>query len=252
MIRTVLFAAFAGIIILFSLFIVLIPYGVLQLLGMKSAAAKLLGWGAVLYGKALITWSGSRVEVRGLERFPRNAQRLCVVANHQSLFDIPLLAGYLPVKMGFIAKKELSRIPVLNLWLIALGSVLIDRRRRRSAIEAITRGVERIRAGVPLALFPEGTRSRGVTMGRFKPGSLKLALRAEAVIVPVTIDGTYLMYEGHGKIRPASITLTVHDPVATENMPEESQKRLADQLEETVRGGLQPAAQQRPADEGSG
>jgi 1-acyl-sn-glycerol-3-phosphate acyltransferase len=240
MIRTALVALAAGLLILSSLVTTLIPFHVLKLVGLKAAAYGLLRCMARFHGWSIVKMTGARVEVHGLERFPRDAQRLCVVSNHQSLFDIPLLVGYLPVKLGFIAKKELGRIPVLNMWMPALGSVLINRRNRRSAIEAIGAGVRRIKEGTPLAVFPEGTRSRSGGMGRFKPGSLKLALRADAVIVPVTIDGTYAIFEGAGGIHSADIKLTVHDPVPTEGMPEEAQKRLADNLEATVRSALPP------------
>jgi 1-acyl-sn-glycerol-3-phosphate acyltransferase len=238
MIRTVLFAVVAGLMILISLVTVLLPYYLLRLLGLRKTAHGWLERAASAHGRALVTWTGSKVEVRGIERFPRDAERVCIVANHQSLFDIPLLEGFLPGMIGFVAKKELSRMGVLNLWMIELGSVLINRRNRRSAIEAISKGVERIRQGIPMAVFPEGTRSRSGAMGRFKPGSLKLALRAQAVVVPVTIDGTHHIFEGAGGIHPARITLTVHDPVHAEDMPEEEQKRLAEVLEETVKSAL--------------
>ncbi len=239
MIRTVLFIAAAVLFIFLSLFFVLLPYYIFRLAMLRKAADWWMKQSATVYGRALVLGTGAKVEVNGLEYFPRNNRHLCVVANHQSLFDIPLLVGYLPALLGFIAKKELGRVPVLNLWMKALGSVLIDRRNRRSAIEAIKTGVQRIQNGRPLAVFPEGTRSRSGEMGRFKPGSLKLALRANAVIVPVTIEGSHRIFEGAGGIHPSKIAITVHEPVATEGMSEEEQKKLTDSLEATIRSGMQ-------------
>ena len=239
MIRTVLFIVAAVLFIFLSLFFVLLPYYILRLAMLRNAADWWIKRSATFYGRALILGTGAKVEVQGLEQVPRETRHICVVSNHQSLFDIPLLVGYLPVMLGFIAKKELGRIPVLNLWMKALGSVLIDRRNRRSAIQAIKTGVQRIQDGRPLGVFPEGTRSRSGKMGRFKPGSLKLALRANAVIVPVTIEGTHRIFEGAGGIHPAKIVITVHAPVVTEGMPEEDQKKLADSLEATIREGMQ-------------
>ena len=69
-------------------------------------------------------------------------------------------------------------------------------------------------------IFPEGTRSKSGKMQRFKEGSFKLATRSGAVIVPLTIDGSYRLLEGnHGRIRPATVRLHIHAPVILAGLP---------------------------------
>ena len=188
--------------------------------------------------RVVLAGTGSRVTIRGLENLPRDTQRVCFISNHQSYFDIPLIFGHLPTMPGFVAKIEVKKVPLLNFWTMAIGSVFIDRKSTRAAIESIRRGVEYIQEGHPLVIFPEGTRSRGIAMNSFKTGSLKLALRSKAVIVPLTVQNTFKAFEESGRVGGADITLTVHPPVRTENMEEEEKKRLTSVLEETIRSGL--------------
>jgi 1-acyl-sn-glycerol-3-phosphate acyltransferase len=121
----------------------------------------------------------------------------------------------------------------------AVNCIFIDRSNRRTAAAAIDQAVEQIKQGQPLVIFPEGTRSRGPEMNPFKSGSLKVPIRAKALIVPVTIDGSYLMKEANGGLlRPASVTLTVHQPVEASAFKDEQTQELARLLQRTIGSAL--------------
>lgn len=169
-----------------------------------------------IWGKAMILTTGSKVRVLGLENIAK-VERICFVSNHQSLFDIPLLLGWLDRQPGFIAKKELKKFPILNGWIKAIHSAYIDRSNPRSAIDSINKGIDTIKSGHALVIFPEGTRSKDGKIAEFKAGSLRLATKSNAVIQPVTIIGTRHMYEAQKHIKKSYLTLVIHKPIYPEN-----------------------------------
>ena len=148
----------------------------------------------------------------------------------------------MPGSVGFIAKKELRYVPLLSTWMKAVHCIFIDRSNRRAAAASIKQAVEQIKLGQPLVIFPEGTRSRGPEMNPFKSGSLKVPIRSKALIVPVTIDGSYLMKEANGGLlRPASVTLTIHQPVEAAGFRDEQTQELAQLLQQTIGSALNGA-----------
>lgn len=178
-----------------------------------------------------------RVEVRGLEHLPKE-KNICFVSNHQGLADIPLIVGYIPIAIGFIAKKELNKIPILNFWLKAMRCVMIDRSNARSAVLSINQAIANIKGGHPMVIFPEGTRSRSNTMGRFKSGSFKLVTGANSLVVPLTIDGTYKTLEERGTVSPADIKLTIHPVVDISKLSSSEINVLPEYIESIVRSAL--------------
>jgi len=164
-------------------------------------------WGRVTLGSTL-----SRVRVTGQQHLP-DTDNICFISNHQGMFDIPAILGNLPKPIGFIAKVELRRVPILSQWMKAIHCVFIDRKNARKTISSFTKAAAIIKAGNPLVIFPEGTRSRGPMPGTFHAGSVKLALMAQAVIVPIAINGSYLIYEARKRIRSATIKISILPPI---------------------------------------
>ena len=194
---------------------------------------------ARLWARSLVTVAGGKVEVRGLEHLPKESN-ICFISNHQGVFDIPIIMGYVPKPLFFIAKRELKYIPILGFWIAVSRCIFIDRKDKRQSVKAIQKGVDQIKQGYPTVIFPEGTRSRCDTMGEFKSGSLKLALRSNARIVPLTINGSYkIREEKKGIIAPADITLTVHPVIDVSTLSEEEKKDLAGRLWKIVNAGLE-------------
>jgi 1-acyl-sn-glycerol-3-phosphate acyltransferase len=188
----------------------------------------------------VIQKTGTNVHVTGRENIPDGP--VLYVANHQGLFDILAFLGYLGKPIGFIAKKEIKKLPIISTWMELLNCVFIDRSDRRQSMMAINQGIENLKTGHSLVIFPEGTRSRGTKLGEFKPGSLRLATKAKVPIVPVTINGTYKMLEESGRVKGATISMTIHKPILPIQFELWKSAELAAEIQNTVQSALPKAA----------
>ena len=189
------------------------------------------------WGQFLVNITGSQVVVKGKENIPNSA--CLIISNHQSNFDIPILAGYLNKRLGFIAKKELEKVPIVSYWMRQIHCVFIDRENARQAVRALAEAVKTLQAGNSLVIFPEGTRSKGEQMDVFKKGSLRLAEKSGVPVVPVTIDGSYKILEGNNnRIRPATVTVTVGEPIYMEQLSVEERAALLDTIKTQIQVNL--------------
>jgi len=221
---------------------ILIPVGIVvvlfSLIGLRPLMSALMcrigqGWARLLTG---IT--GCTVTVTGRENIPRRGG-VCFVSNHGSIFDIVLLLAYSGRFLGFVAKKELMFIPLVNIWIFVFGGLFIDRKNPRKALKTINTGVERIKSGGTMIIFPEGHRSRGCGLLPFHPGSFKLATQSEAVIVPVAIAGTYDVFEKNSRLNPGPVSITFCKPINTADIPATDRKTvLSDQIYGVIKGEL--------------
>ena len=221
---------------LFSMILGIIPGTILRFLGLRKLAERYIRFNGEMLSRGIVISLGGSVTIKGLNHIPTDEMRLCFVSNHKSLVDIPLIVGYLPIPLGFIAKKELHRVPILRTWMDILGCVYMDRSDLRSQIKAILDGVIAIKAGHPQLIFPEGTRSRSESFGTFKSGSIKLATKAKAIILPLTINNTSLLLESKTHIRKQEIELIIHEPINTEKLSDTELKELPERIFSIIRG----------------
>lgn len=185
----------------------------------------------------LIKLSDSTVNVHGLENIPKGP--VLFVSNHQSNMDIAIICGFIDKPKGFIAKKELKKLPLINKWITLAGSIYLDRENPRKSMEGILEGIKTLKNGHSLVVFPEGTRSRGDKMGEFKSGSFKLATKSKVPIVPLTIDGTYRVMEANKiLIKPSNINFYVHKPIYTDKLSKEEIAKLPETVEHIIRSKL--------------
>jgi 1-acyl-sn-glycerol-3-phosphate acyltransferase len=132
---------------------------------------------------------GVDIEVFGAEHM-RDGASYVVMANHASYADIVALFIALPVIPGFMAKRELLRVPFLAAALRAGGHVIVDREKRDKAKQVIESAAAQVREGKTVLIFPEGTRGDSKTVGDFKSGGFRLAKSAGVPIIPVGLRGT--------------------------------------------------------------
>ena len=178
--------------------------------------------------------TGCSMTVTGRENIPKKG-RVCFVANHVGIFDILIAVAYSGRSFGFIAKKELRALPVFNLWILLLGGLFIDRKKPRKAIKTINKGINRIKEGGAMLIFPEGTRSRGRGIGNFLPGALKLATQSEALIIPVAISGSYEIFEEKYRVHSAPVSIHFLPPVNPMEISSEDRKiTLAERLHDDI------------------
>lgn len=181
--------------------------------------------------------AGIEVNVEGLENIPNGP--VLFVCNHQSNMDIPVIMYSIDRPKGFIAKKELEKMPILKDWIILSKAIFIDREHPKKAMAGIIQGIKQLKDGYSMVVFPEGTRSQCSKMGEFKAGSFKLATKPKVPIVPLTIDGTYKIMEGnHYFIKPGKVNLYIHPPVYTDKLTKEEITELPEKVENIVRSKL--------------
>lgn len=177
-------------------------------------------------------------EVEGKENLPE--QDGCVyISNHQGYADIiALIVAVDGKQLGFIAKDSLEKIPYLGKWIKLIRGLFIKRGDTREALKSMKEGIDLVKAGYNLAIFPEGTRSRGPKMGKFKAGSFKLATKAKAPIVPVSISGSYKCFEEKGYAQPATIKVMFHPPIDTSNLSRQEIMEIEKSVPSTIQNGL--------------
>ena len=198
--------------------------GLFYLIGFRKSMKAAIYRMAQGWALSVIKVSGCKVKVSGKENIPKGS--VCFVSNHCGYFDIVLLLAYCDRPFGFVAKKELLLVPFLNIWIFILGGLFIDRSSIRKAVRTINEGVQRIKSGSGMLIFPEGHRSKGRGLLPFHPGSLKLATMAEAPIIPVAIEGSYDVFEKHYRVVSASVSLSFLEPITTANLPPEDRKQI--------------------------
>ena len=178
------------------------------------------------------------IEVENPENIPE--QDGCVyIANHQGYADIVALIVALDGRqIGFIAKDSLEKVPYLGKWIKLIRGLFIKRGDNREALKSMREGIDLVKKGYNLAIFPEGTRSRGPKMGKFKAGSFKLATKAKAPIVPVSISGSYKCFEEKGYHQPATIKVMFHPPIETKDLSRQDIMDIEKEIPSTIQNGL--------------
>ena len=137
-------------------------------------------------------------------------------ANHQSNVDPPILFDALHPRMHILYKHEIDQIPILARAFRMGGFIPVDRRNKEAALRSIEAGAASIRSGNSFLIFPEGTRSRTDELLPFKKGGFVMAIKAQAPIVPVAVQGgRAAMRRGSWIIRPVTVTIRVGRPVET-------------------------------------
>ena len=188
------------------------------------------------HSKAIVGWgfrcvtflSGTRVEARGLENIPRDTAVL-YVANHRSYFDIVLTYALFPGVTGYVAKKEMKKWPLLNVWMANIQCLFLDRENIKEGLKTILLGVEKVKKGISICIFPEGTRNKvNDTFLPFHEGSFKIAEKAKAPIVPITLAGTNAIFEDHlPRIQKQTVIIEYGKPIDIQTLDKDTRKNLS-------------------------
>ncbi len=198
----------------------------------------LVGSVASKWAKDLLKMAGARVKVIGAENVPLD-RAVLFVSNHQGNFDIPILLGYIDKPKAFIAKVEMLKIPILRTWMKQMNCVFLDRLDLRQSLRVMNEATEYLKKGYSMVIFPEGTRSKGETMGEFKAGSLRIAIKANVPIVPVTIKGSFKLMEQNGFIiKPAEVEIVISEPIETFGLTKEQTNGLHEKVSSIIANNL--------------
>ncbi len=177
------------------------------------------------WAKGCLFFGGIMVKVIGKENIPM--EPVLFVGNHRSLYDIPVFYAKSPRDAGFVAKIEMLKIPIMREWMKNLGCLFLDRKDVRAGLKTILEGIEYIKNGGSLLIYPEGTRSHSNVMREFKEGSLKLAEKSGCPIVPVAFIGTDNRFENNKLgVKPGKCTLAFGKPIYIKELDLEDKKFL--------------------------
>lgn len=178
------------------------------------------------------------VRVTGLENIKENTSYV-FVANHQSMADVFLIYGWLPVIFKWLMKYELRRIPFVGTACKAAGHIFVKRGNTAAALQSLKEAEKVLHDGVCTVIFPEGTRSEDGQVGRFKRGALQIALDLKLPIVPISLSGCYEVmnrHEFHANYHP--VHMHVGKPIDISTLAEEDVPTAIEQLREAVIAGM--------------
>jgi 1-acyl-sn-glycerol-3-phosphate acyltransferase len=188
------------------------------------------------WSRLLLRMAGVRVELVGAEHLDAR-QRYVYVANHASLFDIPVLLATIPDNIRIMYKRELGRIPVFGWGLRLSPFVPIDRERSRDAAAQLEATISSMATGASVVVFPEGTRSADGTLGAFRRGAFALAARAGRPIVPVVLEGTATILPARSfRLRGGAVRCIILEAMTLPHPPSRADEK---QALETVRARME-------------
>jgi 1-acyl-sn-glycerol-3-phosphate acyltransferase len=189
---------------------------------------------ARIWARSILIVSRVSVRVNGLSNIEPNKSYI-YMCNHQSNFDIPVLLGYLPVQFRWLAKAELFRIPIFGRAMRGAGYVRIDRFNQESAFESIKEAAEKMKNGVSVMIFPEGTRSKDGKIKTFKKGGFVMAVDSGVPIVPVILRGTRpIMAKSSLRIQRGDVEMEIEKPIDTKGYTRETKEDLMNAVRSVI------------------
>jgi 1-acyl-sn-glycerol-3-phosphate acyltransferase len=195
---------------------------------------------ARLWGKIQLRITGTRVLIQGLENID-SQKSFILVSNHQSTFDIFALLGYLPMQFRWTAKAELFRTPFMGWAMSRIGYIPIERDSPKKAYRSMLRAAEVVRRGTSIIIFPEGTRSPDGNLQPFKKGVFLIALKSQAPILPITIQGaSRIMRKGDWRTYPGQVRIQIDPAIETAGTPAEKEEQLSRQVRSVLVKNLIP------------
>jgi 1-acyl-sn-glycerol-3-phosphate acyltransferase len=223
-----------------------------QLVGIQPRPGGVYEYATRRWARWLLAAAGVKVIRHGGDDLVAGAPRV-FVANHVSWFDIPASIEALP-HYGFLAKRELEKIPLFGAAARAVGVMYIDRENRKAAFSAIEDAASKIRAGESVLVYPEGTRGERYALRPFKKGPFVLAIGSGAPIYPVVIHGTIAVNpRGEFRASPGVVHVHVLDPIPTAGLNYDERDALAETVRHRMADclrtvyGVEPAIEPRVA-----
>ena len=189
----------------------------------------------VIWGKTLSFIFNIKLIVKGKHNL--QDRNYIFASNHASLIDIPLLLIAVNRYTVFIAKSELSKIPIFKSILDRAGFIFVDRKNNDSAVKSINNLIEDIKK-VPrsVAIFPEGTRTSDGNLLPFKKGAAIFAINTDIPVVPVAISGTYSWSKKKlFDISQSVISFEFGEPITTENYSFDDRDYLTEKIKTNIK-----------------
>ena len=184
---------------------------------------RIVQWGF----RVILKITGVTTTVIGEENVPD--EPVLFVANHRSYFDILLTYTRCKRLTGYIAKKEMEKIPLLSNWMRYLYCLFLDRKNPREGLKTILQAIEYVKQGVSICIFPEGTRNDGeeLSMLPFKEGALKIAEKTGCPIIPISLNNTHAIFEKQQpRIKKVHVVIEYGKPIYPKGLDKDTKKHL--------------------------
>jgi 1-acyl-sn-glycerol-3-phosphate acyltransferase len=189
---------------------------------------------ARLWGKIALLANRVKVEMEGIEHVKGEGPYI-FMSNHQGYYDVFALLGRLPFQFKWLVKKELFSIPFLGWTMAAAGYINIDREGTRKTVGALNEAAQRIREGMSIVIFPEGSRSPDGSIQSFKKGGFTLAIKSRVPIVPIAIAGTReIMPKGKLTAAAGEIRIQMGYPIPTQSYSLKDREALISKVNQAI------------------
>lgn len=179
--------------------------------------------------RLILKVTGVTVTVIGYENIPKDTPVL-YIGNHRSFFDILLTYTRCIGLTGYIAKAEMEQIPLLSQWMKLLNCLFLDRKDLKKGMKTIMEGIDKIKSGISICIFPEGTRNRNedeLDLLTFHEGSFKLATKTGCPIVPIALNNTVSIFEKQfPRIRKTHVVIEYCKPIDPRTLSRDEQRAL--------------------------
>lgn len=179
--------------------------------------------------KLILFIAGTKVTVIGEDRIPKDTPVL-YVGNHRSYFDVVLTYARCPGLTGYVAKDSMKKIPLLSSWMKRLHCLFLNRSDIKEGLKTILQGIDQMKNGVSMCIFPEGTRNKNEDETKllpFKEGSFKMAEKTGCPIILMGMNNTSSILEDHFPfIRSTHVVLEYSKPIYPKELSKEDRKFL--------------------------
>ncbi len=225
------------------LFIILFLIVGIPILGVEWIIGKFNKQAADISQLRIVQWAfkvilficGTKVTVIGEENVPKD-EPVLYIGNHRSIFDIVITYARCPRLTGYISKKSVEKVPLLNLWMKRLHCLFIDRENVKEALKTILSGIDNVNNDISMCIYPEGTRNK--TEGEllpFKEGSFKIAEKTGCAIIPMALSNSAEIFENHFPfIKKTHVVLEYGTPIYPKDLDKETKKKIGIHCQELL------------------
>jgi len=199
-----------------------------------------LQWARITFILTLMPWQIKYDPAYKLLKKDKHRKGIIFCPNHTSFMDIPLFGLSVGGNIKFLAKKELTKLPLFGL-LVKWADIPVDRSNKRESKKALIRAGKSLEQKTNLCIFPEGTtNNNGLKVMNMKMGAFKLAIEKQVPVVPITFLDNFRLFLNDGKHRamPGLTRVVVHEPIYTKGMTSEDIPQLAQKVKSVIQGQI--------------
>ena len=204
------------------------------------SSLRIVQWGF----KLILKVTGVETVVIGQENVPDEA--VLYIGNHRSFFDILLTYSRCPRLTGYVAKKEMEKIPLLSTWMKYLYCLFLDRENIKEGLKTILQAIEYVKQGISICIFPRECRNKGeeLSMLPFKDGAFKIATKTNCAIIPVSMNNTAEIFENHfPKVKKTKVIIEYGKPIYPNDLDKETKKHIGNYVQNIIQTTIQKNAE---------